>query len=223
MTTLAQPTVDERLAAIAAQLDELTRRLDDAEARRRPLDELAGELAPVTAEAFLIAANKLDDHDIDLGELGKLALQMAEMAPLLQRYLGMAKMLAELGSDASPLTEEAVAILIDRLGEADRKGYFTFAKGVAGVVDRVVTAYDEDDVAALGDNIVLILDTVKEMTQPEVMTMLRRTVGTVGDAGPEEIGLLGLVRATRDPDVKRGLGRLVALLRSLGGPAEGGK
>ena len=34
----------------------------------------------------------------------------------------------------------------------------------------MVTSFGEDDVAALGDNVVLILNTLKEMTQPEVMT-----------------------------------------------------
>lgn len=130
--------------------------------------------------------------------------------------------LSELTSELSALGGDAFMAATTRLAEADAKGYFEFAKAAASVADRVVTGYDAEDVEALGDNIVLILDTVKEMTQPEVMTMLRRTAHTVAEEEPEPMSLFGLVRATRDPQVKRGLGRLIVLLRSLGGPAEGG-
>ena len=37
------------------------------------------------------------------------------------------------------------------------------------IADRVVTEFTEEDVKALGDNVVTILNAVKEMTQPEVM------------------------------------------------------
>ena len=131
--------------------------------------------------------------------------------------------LAELTSELSALGGDAFMAATERLAEADRRGYFDFAKAAAGVADRVVTSYDVDDVKALGDNVVLILDTVKEMTQPEIMGMLQRTMQTVGEADPEPIGLIGLAKATREPEVKQGLGRLVALLRSLGAQSQGGK
>lgn len=131
--------------------------------------------------------------------------------------------LTELTSELSGLGGDAFMAATERLAEADRRGYFEFAKAAAGIADRIVTGYDTEDVEALGDNVVLILDAVKEMTQPEVMAMLQRTAHTVMEQEPREVSLFGLLKETRDPQVKRGLGRLVALLRSLGGPAQGGK
>ena len=87
-------------------------------------------------------------------------------------------------------------------------------------MDRVVTSYTEEDVEALGDNIVLILNTVKEMTQPEVMSMLQRTFESVQEEEThfEETppGALALFREMRDPDVRRGLNKVVSMLRSVG-------
>ena len=57
----------------------------------------------------------------------------------------------------------------------ERKGYFTFVQGGMEILDTVVSNFTEDDVRQLGDNIVLILNTVKEMTQPEAMHLLRST------------------------------------------------
>ncbi len=57
-------------------------------------------------------------------------------------------------------------------GELEQKGYFTFARGGMRMMDNVVTSFSEEDVNRLGDNIVLILNTVKDMTQPEIMNFL---------------------------------------------------
>ncbi|MDH3729695.1 MAG: DUF1641 domain-containing protein [Acidimicrobiia bacterium] len=149
--------------------------------------------------------------------------RLAAIEEQLATITGSLDKLTELTSELSALGGDAFMAATERLAEADRRGYFEFAKAAAGVADRIVTGYETEDVEALGENVVLILDAVKEMTQPEVMAMLRRTALTVRDEGAEPVSLFGLVRATKDPQVKRGLGRLVALLRSLGGPAQGGK
>ena len=38
-----------------------------------------------------------------------------------------------------------------------------------------IETFSKEDVEALGDNIVLILETGKEMTQPEIMQMMQST------------------------------------------------
>ncbi len=149
--------------------------------------------------------------------------RLAAIEEQLATITGSLEKLTELTSELSALGGDAFMAATERLAEADRRGYFEFVRAAAGVADRIVTGYETEDVEALGENVVLILDAVKEMTQPEVMAMLQRTAHTVAEQEPREVSLFGLVRETRDPQVKRGLGRLVALLRSLGGPAEGGK
>ncbi|MCJ7724841.1 MAG: hypothetical protein MUP76_00425, partial [Acidimicrobiia bacterium] len=64
-------------------------------------------------------------------------------------------------------------------------------------------------------NIVLILNTVKEMTQPEVMQLLQRTAAGVRDAEVEEIGLLKLMWGMRNPAVRRGMSRMLKVLESF--------
>jgi uncharacterized protein YjgD (DUF1641 family) len=86
------------------------------------------------------------------------------------------------------------------------------------VVDRVVGAFDRDDIDALGDNVVLMLQTVRDMTQPEVLGLLRRTAADLHDDGaappPSMLTLLGRLRR---PEARRGLDRLLRLLENVGG------
>ena len=126
---------------------------------------------------------------------------------------------AELVSDSSPVLREAMAIVTAALQEVEAKGYFTFARGGVEIVDQVVTSFDEDDVKALGDNVVLILNTVKELTQPEVMSLLRRTAVTaqeVDDEFADPPSMFGLLKQMRDPQTRRGLARAMTLLHTIG-------
>lgn len=123
---------------------------------------------------------------------------------------------AEVGVLGVPIMESVTA----RVADWDERGYVGFARSSAGVLDRIVTAFDQEDVEALGDNVVLILETLRDLTQPEVMRLLRQTAGSVSHLGTEA-GLpppstFALLRELRDPEVRRGLDRLLDLVRSVG-------
>jgi uncharacterized protein YjgD (DUF1641 family) len=91
-----------------------------------------------------------------------------------------------------------------------------FLRGGLDMADRVVSSYSEDDVQQLGANIVLILDTVKEMTQPEIMTLMRSTAATLRDEEPpENVSLFTIIRQLNDPAVKRGLSKTLTVLGSV--------
>ncbi len=219
MTTLTPtPSVDERLDRLSAQIDYLVDRAREADRRRESFSDLTTDLAPVARQAMESAGKRLEAAEVTTEDLGELLTTLAAALPSLQTMLGQLISLTELAGDASELAGPAFQAATDRLAELEGKGYFDFMRSGAGVVDRIVTTYTEEDVEALGDNIVLILDTVKEMTQPEVMTMLRRTFHSVGDTEPGEQppSTFALLRQMRDPQVRRGLSRLLMMLRSVG-------
>jgi uncharacterized protein YjgD (DUF1641 family) len=141
------------------------------------------------------------------------------------RLLASAAMgpVTELLGDVGEIGGDVAEVAITRLEELRQRGYFEFGAGVLTILDRIVTSFDEDDLQALGDNVVLILETVKEMTQPEVMRMLQRTARILrDDEEPEKLSLFRLLREMRDPEVKLGLHRMLTVLRGLSSeePAE---
>jgi uncharacterized protein YjgD (DUF1641 family) len=126
---------------------------------------------------------------------------------------------SDLIHDLTPVASQGMESVTKAMVEAEDRGYIDFAKSGLGIVDRVVTSFSEEDVEALGDNIVLILETVKEMTQPEIMQMMQSTFHSVQDASDgmaEPPGMLALLRQMRDPEVRRGLSKMIAVLRSMG-------
>lgn len=225
--TTTMPTVEERLELLTTQVERMAGELERRRLERERWQELSSDLAPVARSAFDRVVAELDDMDAELSVDETLALveSLVRAMPLLRRLLDQLESGSELVGELGGLGRPAFERLVAAMDDAERRGYFRFARGGLGVVDRVVTEFDEDDIAALGDNIVLILNTVKEMTQPEVMTMLRRTITTVRsdqvDEAAEPPGLLALLRQMRTPEARRGLARLVRMLGSMGAEQTG--
>lgn len=134
------------------------------------------------------------------------------------------QMWRDLGRTVAPMAHEPLDVLVERLSMLEERGYFEFAKGGLEVIDRIITNYGEEDIKALGDNVVLIFDTVKEMTQPQVMNLLGATVKRLQEEDPgEPPSLFRILKEMRDPQVRRGLARVLNTLRSVGEGSQSAK
>lgn len=219
-TAVTRASADERLDRMAGQLQEISDEMRRQRGERDRRRELAGDLAPLTGQAMSAAIRHLDADSRELGEVASLAHALARNAAVLEAWLGPLRGMAALADEAGPLAAPAVASLTARMQQLDERGYLSLARQAGGILDTVVTSFSEEDVRLLGDNIVLILQTVRQMTQPEVMSLLGRTAvtiteaGAAGPAGPPST--LALIRQMRDPLVRRGLARVLATLRGIG-------
>jgi uncharacterized protein YjgD (DUF1641 family) len=226
--TVATP---DRTAALESKIDALAEQvaLVAAEAREQRLrreawDELRLDLVPLLGQAMESAGRQLEDVQefTSADDMIRLAKRVLRNVGRIEETLGRFESGLEFLEDAGGLGEEAFVKALRALEEYERRGYFTFAQAGLGVVDRVVTTYTADDVTALGDNVVAILDTIKELTQPEMLVLLRRMIDAleqqqyVIEAEPDEPpSMWMLLRKMRDPDVRRGINRALTTLGSV--------
>ena len=218
MTAVAQ-TADERLDRLSVQMDFIVSELQAQRAARERVAELAETLTPITAQAMTSIGAELEDLDLTSEELVSTLRALARSLPQIQALLAQLGPLSELAEQLSALSGPAMGALTDTLSAADEKGYFAFARETGKVADRVVTEFSAEDVAALGDNVVTILNAVKEMTQPEVMGLVSRTaisVQDVEDTHMEPPSMFALLKSMRDPQTRRGLARVMAMLHTVG-------
>jgi uncharacterized protein YjgD (DUF1641 family) len=213
----------DRMAGLEAKLDRLTEHVEflteharEEAQRREMVGELISDLSPIATQAMGTLTEELTTTDLDMVQVVRLLKRLAESAETLDAALAQLQAAHELLDDIMPLTGDAFATVTERLADLERRGYFSFVREGLGVMDRVITSYDEEDIRALGENIVLILDTVRQMTQPEVMSMLSRTFDSMEAAEFESASLFRLARQMRDPEVKRGLARMIGMLRTMG-------
>jgi uncharacterized protein YjgD (DUF1641 family) len=135
--------------------------------------------------------------------------------------LDQVESLMDLAQTLGPLADSAFGRAVDLSAEAERKGYFAFARQGMRIADRVVTSFTEEDVRQLGDYIVLILEAVKAVTQPEILHFVLRTVRDVEAEveKPVDVSYRALVRQMRDPDVRRGMALMMRVMGTLGARA----
>lgn len=136
---------------------------------------------------------------------------------LVERQRRQGEFIDEMG----PILKEVMGTATTKLASLEERGYFRAGSATVDLVDRVVTTYGEDDIRLLGDNVIRILDTVRAFTQPEVLAIADEALDVVRNRDElEPMGVIGMVRASGDAEVQRGMAMLVELLRHLGRAAD---
>lgn len=211
----------DRIDVLSEQVAMIAEELRLQRESREKWTELNETLVPVTQGAMDMATRELEDlsQDVTIEDAAEFARTFARSLPQLQALLAQLDSLTELTATLTSLSGPGMAKVTEVLQVADDKGYFAFARQGGLIADRVVTEFSEDDVAALGDNVVTILNAVKEMTQPEVMGLVQRTALTVQDVEEEHLeppSMFALLKSMRDPQTRRGLARVMSMLHTVG-------
>jgi tRNA 2-thiouridine synthesizing protein E len=142
--------------------------------------------------------------------LDEIAAQIASLTERQQRS-------EELFAEMTPILRAMMATATTRLDALEKRGYFAFGRELVSVGERIVEGFSPADVHQLGDAVVSILETVRAMTQPEVLEIAGEASQAIQHVGETEpLGLLGMVRATRDDDVQKGMAVLMDLMKHVG-------
>ncbi len=219
----------DRTAELERKIDVLTEQVqflaEEARAqgqRRRALEELQADLTPIAVQAIERSAYTLDEVQIDPADLLRLAVRVAENATMLENLMIQMESMTELATELKPIVNRGIVKAIELADEFDQRGYFEFAEAGFGVIDRIVTGYTKEEVEALGDNVVDILDIFKDLTQPEMLAVADRLLEVVQRqqrmAALEQQdppSLFGLVGMMRDPEIRRGLGRALRTFKAV--------
>jgi uncharacterized protein YjgD (DUF1641 family) len=219
-TLTAEPALlelNEKIDRLATQLEFLTEEAQRQKRRQQEWDELKDDLIPIGYDVFRMAVVQLEEVEqhVQIEDILRLFKRLLRNTRNLEQMLDQLESFMELWQDLSPLSQDAFLTMMSRLEEMERKGYFVFLQGGLDIMDRIVTSFSEEDVRQLGDNVVLILQTVKEMTQPEIMNMMRNTATVVADEEPVDTSLLSILRQLNDPAVRRGLAKTLQVLKSV--------
>lgn len=212
--------LNQKLDALTEQVSYLTKQARLAQQERESRNDLVDTAMPIAREAMDIVTRELQEvqEDIRMEDLLRLSKKFLRHVPQLEMLLDQLDSLSDLLSTVGPISREMITKLTEMMDELDRKGYVTFARSSTRLVDNVVTSFTEEDVNRLGDNIVLILNTVKDMTQPEIMSFVRNTLLLAEEevSKPVNTSLLSILRQMQDPDVRRGLALTLRVLRAIG-------
>ena len=127
-------------------------------------------------------------------------------------------------NDFAPLSREMIIDFMKKLDEFYLKGYFEFKNGLMEAVDNVVESFTVYEVKALADNVVTILNTVKNLTQPDMLHAVNNAVSiykNIDTHVAKDISYFQLIKELSSPEMKQGLAVGIQLLKNLADTTNG--
>jgi len=217
--------VEKQLAEINRKLDFLTEQMEINARRQQEWQELKEDLNRIGIDLFQSAVTELDEvsHHFDSQDLLHLLKKLLRNTRNLSRLLDQIESVHDMLTDAIPIGRDAFIDLLYTLNELEQKGYFDFFRELLQVVDNVVTSFSPEDVEALADNVVTILQTVRELTQPDMLIAVNNAVSVYKNLDihvREKISYWELFRSARTPEMRRGIAFGIQFLKNLAAVSE---
>ena len=217
-------SLQAQIDAINLKLDRILEEVELQQRHRREIEDLKEDLMRVGKDVYQTALVELEDvHDsLSTGDIAYLGRKVLRNVNTITATFEQLESLRDFLRDAAPLARESIITLMDRLDEFDRKGYFAFMKEMGTVFDRVVTSFSVEDVKALGDNIVAMLTTVKNLTQPEMLHTINNAMAVYKNldvAVQHDVSFMDLVREFNSPEAKKGLAYALRVIKAVAASA----
>ena len=212
---------------IQTQIDDINRKLDlvllyvnEQRLKRVMVEDLVADLSIVGTDLFRNAVYELDNQgiELDVDQLKIMFFKLIKNIGNFNKVLEMFESLTDFLADAGPIAREVTIDLIKKLHEFEQKGYFEFFKELFRVMGNIVENYSQEDVRMLSDNIVTILDTIKNLTQPEMLRAMNNAINVfknVDTTDIKEYSVWKVLREMNSPEMKRGIGFMMAFIKNL--------
>ena len=212
---------------IQQQIDDINRKLDiileevfAQKQNRESINDLMDDLSIVGKDAFKNTVKELDRAgvEVDGDALKGTAIRLIRNIDNINDFLDTLESINDFLRDATPIARQVGLDAIEKMNEFDQKGYIEFFRELTKIMDNIVTHFSAEDVRDLADNIVTILETVKGMTQPDVLHAMNNGVDVFKNLNTKDIPEYTLWKAMkemRSPEMKKGLGFMITFLKNM--------
>jgi uncharacterized protein YjgD (DUF1641 family) len=206
---------------ILQRLDALDAKIDPLIKDRQKWAELKEDLLPLQHQAVALVIEQLQEVEAGFQLEDALLLVKRSMRNI-KNFLFVLKAMdniIDFVTDLEPLLKSAVPKMIEHLDELERKGVFRVIKSMLDIRAKVAAAYDHNDIEQIGDGVVALLGLARKVRDPRTLAFLEKIVaipGAVDFTQAPKVGAFGLISAGFNPEVKEGLGVLMALTKAMG-------
>ena len=217
---MVDKNMQKQINEINKKLDIILEEIELQKRHRREMDDLKDDLTRVSKDLYLTAVDELEEvHDhISTGDMLYLGKKVLRNVNNITKMLEQLESISDFLHDSSPLMREYILDFMKKMDELDRKGYFEFIKESIKILDNIVTGFTVEDVKKLGDNIGTIMNTVKNLTQPDMLHSINNAVSVYKKLDIEvekEVSVLKLLKELNDPEMKRGMAFSIQFLKNL--------
>ena len=217
---MAKDNIQEQINEINRKLDIVLEEVLAQRETRQSIEDLTTDLTIVGNDVFKSTVTELDNAGVEIdGEAVKqLLLKLARNVDTLNEMFEMMESVNDLAKDVSPILHQMGLDGIHLMNEFEQKGYFDFMKESMKILDNIVTHFSVDDVKLLADNVVTILETVKNLTQPDMLKAINSGLvvyKSIEIDNVEEYSIWRAMKAMNSKEMKKGIGFMITFLQNI--------
>ena len=215
-----EPNILDRIETLEQKLDLVLEYVNQQRLRSEVVEDLVSDVVIIGKDLYNSSVIELEKQDVqfDPDELKQLTINLVKNVKNINEIIGLLESIMDLKQDIGPILNEIIIEFTKKMHTIEEKGYFDFAREIGRLMDNIVTNFSQEDVRQLADNVVLILQTVKNITQPEMLVAVNNAVKVYGSIQTDDIrpySMWQMMREMRSPEMKSALGFLVAFMKNL--------
>jgi uncharacterized protein YjgD (DUF1641 family) len=209
-----------QIAELNQKVDMILEYVNQQRLKSQAIDDLVADVSIIGKDVYDSTVQALDDREVRLepDDLRELGIRLAQNVGHFNAILDTLGSVMDLMKDAGPIANEVIIDTTRKLNEFEQKGYFEFAREMGNVIDNIVTHYSTSDIQMLADNIVTIMDTLKNLTQPEMLNSIDTIVKVFSSMQMDSIPEYSVFRVMREinkPEMKKAWGFFHTFLMNM--------
>lgn len=154
-------------------------------------------------------------------DLDTLTQKVDHLTTLVAELVATQRRQSEFIQEFTPISREVMDVAIHTLHEAEQQGLFRLAAGLRDITLKIAGNYDDADLAQLKHSVTGILDTVRNLTRPDILEILNEAGDVLHQSDHiQPLGVGGMIKAGADVDVQRGMAVMIEVMRHVGRVAQ---
>jgi uncharacterized protein YjgD (DUF1641 family) len=212
--------LQKQINDINQKLDLVLEHVNKQRLKSEMVDDLVADASIITKDAWDTTVNELDDQgiELDVDDIKQLFFKFLKNIKSFTQAIELFESTNDFMKDAGPIVNEIGVDAIHKLHEFEQKGYFEFFSEMGKVMDKVVTHYSPEDVRKLGENIIPLMDTVSNMTRPEMLKTMNNALNAYQEMENEEIEDYSLWKAFRtlnSKEMRKNIGFAMTFMKKM--------
>ena len=210
----------KQIAELNQKVDTILEYVNQQRLKSEAIEDLIADASIIGKDVYDTTVKALDEHEVVLepDELRELGIRVAQNVGNFNTLLDTMGSAMDLMKDVGPIANEVIIDTTKKLHEFEQKGYFDFMREFGQIIDNIVTYYEVKDVRMLADNVVAILDTVQNLTQPDMLKSVDNAVRIFASLEMDNIpeySIFKVMREMNKPEMKKALGFFMTFMKNL--------
>ena len=212
--------IHARMDALDTKLDLVLEYVNQQRLKSEVVEDLISDVSIIGKDIYDTSVAELDNQsvEVDPDQIRLLGINLVKNIGNINDVIVLFESILDLLKEVGPIANEMIIDFTKKLHELETKNYFEFFGELGNVIDNIVQNFTADDIRQLADNVVLMLHTIKNLTQPEMLTAINNAVKIYGSVDTETIpqySIWKVMKEMRTPEMKAAMGFMITFMKNL--------